>query len=178
VTVVQAGSEYPTVAESVSLGTSARRLAPRSSHATFEPSPDRPDPVQLLERQTRTRVPELVPIRYGRTLVSPFAFFRGAAAIMANDLASTPQSGFRVQCCGDAVSAYRTTMIDLAGMDSLAVWYSRFEIESLLSQYGSQFAPKMFKQTEKALTRARTKDSISALSKLTHVVDGQTRIVD
>ena len=66
---------------------------PRSSHARFEPSRDRSDPVELLERQAQTRVPELVPIRYGRMLVSPFTFYRGAAKIMAHDLADTPRSG-------------------------------------------------------------------------------------
>ncbi len=60
------------------------------------------DPIKLLERQAETRVPELVPIRYGRMLVSPFTFYRGAALIMASDLASTPRSGLTVQCCGDA----------------------------------------------------------------------------
>ena len=75
---------------------------PRADHATFEPPASRADPVALLERQAKTRVPELVPIRYGRMLVSPFTFYRGAALIMANDLASTPRSGLNVQCCGDA----------------------------------------------------------------------------
>src|SRR5262249_11853960 len=75
---------------------------PRASHAAFEPSRERPDPVELLERQSATRVPDLVPIRYGRMLVSPFTFFRGAALIMASDLHTTPRSGFDVQCCGDA----------------------------------------------------------------------------
>ena len=69
---------------------------------TFEPPPTRADPVELLERQAKTRVPELVPIRYGRMLVSPFTFYRGAALIMAHDLAATPRSGLNVQCCGDA----------------------------------------------------------------------------
>ena len=68
----------------------------------FEPPSSRADPVELLERQAKTRVPELVPIRYGRMLVSPFTFYRGAAMIMANDLAATPRSGLTVQCCGDA----------------------------------------------------------------------------
>src|SRR5881227_1108440 len=90
------------VSERVARGRAARREVPRSSHARFEPSSTRPDPVELLERQARTRVPELVPIRYGRMLVSPFTFYRGAAAIMANDLAATPRSGLTVQCCGDA----------------------------------------------------------------------------
>jgi uncharacterized protein (DUF2252 family) len=83
-------------------GKAARGKVPRASHAAFEPSRERPDPVELLERQSATRVPELVPIRYGRMLVSPFTFFRGAALIMASDLHATPRSGFDVQCCGDA----------------------------------------------------------------------------
>ena len=90
------------VAERVARGKAARAEVPRSSHATFEPLPTRADPVDLLERQAKTRVPELVPIRYGRMLVSPFTFYRGAALIMADDLAATPRSGLTVQCCGDA----------------------------------------------------------------------------
>jgi uncharacterized protein (DUF2252 family) len=68
----------------------------------FDPPADRADPIELLEAQAQTRVPELVPIRYGRMLVSPFTFYRGAAKIMASDLATTPDSGLTVQCCGDA----------------------------------------------------------------------------
>jgi uncharacterized protein (DUF2252 family) len=83
-------------------GLAARKAAPRSSHRTFAPVPDRPDPIALLEEQSETRVPELVPIRYGRMLVSPFTFFRGAALIMATDLATTPRSHVTVQLCGDA----------------------------------------------------------------------------
>ena len=83
-------------------GRAARRDAPRSSHGQWRPAPDRPDPIALLEEQAETRVPELVPIRYGRMLVSPFTFFRGAALIMAADLAPTPNSGITVQLCGDA----------------------------------------------------------------------------
>ncbi len=90
------------VAERVARGKAARAEVPRSSHAKFQPSPTRGDPIELLERQAKTRVPELVPIRYGRMLVSPFTFYRGAALIMANDLAATPRSGLNVQCCGDA----------------------------------------------------------------------------
>jgi uncharacterized protein (DUF2252 family) len=90
------------VAERVARGKAARAEAPRSGHALFEPQPDRADPVELLEKQAATRVPELVPIRYGRMLVSPFTFYRGAARVMAQDLASTPRSGLYVQCCGDA----------------------------------------------------------------------------
>ena len=85
-----------------SRGRDERRLASRSSHAQWEPPPDRPDPVAILEEQARIRVPDLVPIRYGRMAASPFAYFRGAAAPMAWDLAHTPTTGIRVQACGDA----------------------------------------------------------------------------
>jgi uncharacterized protein (DUF2252 family) len=91
-----------TMAERVSRGKAARAAAPRESHGGFDPSADRPDPVALLEQQAESRVPELVPIRYGRMLVSPFAYFRGAALPMASDLAGTPCTGLVVQACGDA----------------------------------------------------------------------------
>jgi uncharacterized protein (DUF2252 family) len=83
-------------------GKAARLQASRSSHAGWEPAADRPDPIALLEQQAESRVPELVPIRHGRMLVSPSTFYRGAAFIMAADLAPTPVSGFDVQLCGDA----------------------------------------------------------------------------
>ena len=79
--------------DSKAKGKQARSKVPRDSHDIFEPPADRPDPVALLESQAATRVPELVPIRYGRMLVSPFTFFRGAALVMASDLAGTPRSG-------------------------------------------------------------------------------------
>jgi uncharacterized protein (DUF2252 family) len=88
--------------ESAAAGKAAREKTPRSSHGEWEPAKGRKDPIKLLESQAKSRVPELVPIRYGRMLASPFTFFRGAAAIMAMDLAKTPQSGLRVQACGDA----------------------------------------------------------------------------
>jgi uncharacterized protein (DUF2252 family) len=83
-------------------GKQARTTAPRSVHARWQPAPDRADPVEVLARQDETRTPVLVPIRHERMLTSPFAFFRGAAAIMAPDLATTPVTGLRVQLCGDA----------------------------------------------------------------------------
>jgi uncharacterized protein (DUF2252 family) len=227
------------VAERVARGKAARAEVPRSSHATFEPAPHRPDPVKVLERQAKTRVPELVPIRYGRMLVSAFTFYRGAAMIMAGDLASTPRSGLTVQCCGDAhlsnfgvfasperrlmfdlndfdetllgpwewdvkrlavsmliaardngfavsdqdqvvldtVESYRTAMAGFAAMNNLDVWYSHLDIEAVLKELGSQLQPAQVKRTKKALAKARTKDSMSAFSKLTHVVDGEARIV-
>jgi uncharacterized protein (DUF2252 family) len=91
-----------TVEQRIARGKAARAEVPRSSHAAFKPSDDRPDPLALLEEQAADRVPELVPIRYGRMLVSPFTFYRGAALIMAADLASTPTSGLHAQVCGDA----------------------------------------------------------------------------
>jgi len=90
-----------TRAERQARGKAARAEVPRSSHAEFDAPSSRADPVALLEEQAETRVPELVPIRYGRMLVSPFAFYRGAALIMASDLAGTPRSGLTVQLCGD-----------------------------------------------------------------------------
>jgi uncharacterized protein (DUF2252 family) len=88
--------------ESAERGRAARRAVPRSAHGEWSPAPDRPDPIALLQAQAETRLAELVPIRYGRMLVSPFTFYRGAAAVMAADLSATPDSGVTVQACGDA----------------------------------------------------------------------------
>jgi uncharacterized protein (DUF2252 family) len=89
-------------AERAAVGKAARGDASRSSHGEWAPAKDRPDPVELLEAQATTRVGQLVPLRYGRMLVSPFTFYRGAAAVMASDVAAAPRSGFDVQLCGDA----------------------------------------------------------------------------
>ena len=88
--------------ERAARGRAARAVAPRSGHGDWEPASDRRDPVELLEEQAATRVRELVPVRYGRMLVSPFTFFRGAAFPMAADLAAAPRTGLEVQLCGDA----------------------------------------------------------------------------
>src|SRR5664280_115543 len=117
--------EHLSPQERAALGKEARARAPRSSQAEFSPTSSRPDPVDLLERQARSRVPELVPIRYGRMLVSPFAFFRGAALVMASDLATTPRSGLLAQICGDAhlsnfglfASPERSLMFDVNDFD-------------------------------------------------------------
>jgi uncharacterized protein (DUF2252 family) len=97
-----APAAHLSVAERAALGKAARSAVPRSSHAAFEPESQRGDPIALLESQDQTRVPELLPIRYGRMSASAFAFYRGAAKIMASDLAPTPRTGLTVQCCGDA----------------------------------------------------------------------------
>jgi uncharacterized protein (DUF2252 family) len=117
--------EHFTAEERASLGKAARLQAPLESHAEWTPSPYRVDPISLLEEQAETRVPELVPIRYGRMMVSPFAFYRGAAYVMASDLAATPRTGLRVQACGDAhlvnfgvfASPERTLMFDMNDFD-------------------------------------------------------------
>src|SRR5689334_22079959 len=96
------GLEHMTPAERAARGKEARAAVPRESHAVFDPPPDRPDPIRLLEEQAESRVPELVPVRWGRMMVSPFTFYRGAALPMASDLAGTPVSGMAVQACGDA----------------------------------------------------------------------------
>jgi hypothetical protein len=90
------------VAERSARGKASRGDVPRSVHAGWEPPPHRRDAVELLEEQAATREPELVPIRYGRMLVSPFTFFRGGAYLMASDLAGQPRTGLHVQLCGDA----------------------------------------------------------------------------
>jgi uncharacterized protein (DUF2252 family) len=94
--------KHLTLDERAAIGRIARARTPRESHAAWEPSPERPDPIALLEEQAQSRVADLVPIRYGRMLASPFAFYRGAAVIMAADLSTTPQSGIPTQLCGDA----------------------------------------------------------------------------
>ena len=227
------------VAERVARGKAARAEVPRSSHAVFEPAPHRADPIELLERQAETRVPELVPVRYGRMLVSPFTFYRGAALIMAADLAATPRSGLTVQCCGDAhlsnfgvfasperrlvfdlndfdetlpgpwewdvkrlavsmliaardngyarkdqdqvvldtVAEYRAAMARFAAMNNLEVWYAHLDIEAVVQELGPQLKTSAVKRTKKALAKARTRDSMSAFSKLTRVIDGEPRIV-
>jgi len=118
-------SRHLTPSERSAIGKAARRAAPRAAHEAWEVLSSRPDPVQLLESQAASRVPELVPIRYGRMLVSPFTFFRGAALIMASDLSTTPRSGLNVQACGDAhlsnfgvfASAERSLVFDLNDFD-------------------------------------------------------------
>jgi uncharacterized protein (DUF2252 family) len=94
--------ELPRTEERRAAGRALRQRVPRSAHAAFKPAPGRPDPIATLEASNRGRIPSLIPVRFGRMLPSPFAFLRGAAPIMADDLAATPASGVRVQACGDA----------------------------------------------------------------------------
>lgn len=116
---------HRTPRERAALGKAVRAAVPRSSHAEFAPGPKRPDPLEIIGKQSATRLPELVPVRYGRMSESPFRFYRGAAAIMASDLAETPRTGFRTQLCGDAhmlnfrllASPERRLMFDINDFD-------------------------------------------------------------
>jgi uncharacterized protein (DUF2252 family) len=94
--------EHPNVVARRERGKAARVAVPRESHAGFTAAADRSDPIDILEKQAASRTRELIPIRYGRMSESPFAFYRGAAAVMSADLATTPDSDIRVQACGDA----------------------------------------------------------------------------
>jgi uncharacterized protein (DUF2252 family) len=95
----------PSIQERMSAGKALREKVPRTSHSEWTAPSDRPDPIQVLRESDRGRVPELLPIRYGRMQQSPFAYFRGSAAVMAWDLSRTPATGIRVQACGDCHAA-------------------------------------------------------------------------
>src|SRR6202451_3611408 len=95
----------PTIEERMRQGKALRESVPRNSHAKWSAPPNRPDPIEILRQSDRGRLPDLLPIRYGRMRQSPFAFFRGSAAVMAWDLSKTPATGIRVQACGDCHAA-------------------------------------------------------------------------
>jgi uncharacterized protein (DUF2252 family) len=236
---LETGFVQMTPAERAFRGKEARAAVPRDSHAAFEPPPDRPDPISLLEEQATSRVPELVPIRWGRMMVSPFTFYRGAALPMASDLAGTPVSGLAVQACGDAhlsnfgifgsaerrlvfdvndfdetlpgpwewdlkrlaaslevaargngfpdkdrreivtasVARYRQAMRTFAGMTNLQVWYAVMDVNELRAQFDAQMKGRQRKTVDKDLAKARTRDSMQEVAKLTRVVDGKPRII-
>ncbi len=223
-------------ADRAAAGKAARSQAPRSSHAGWKPSEDRPDPLAILARQEESRVPELVPIRHARMAASPFAFFRGAAAVMAADLAGTPVSGLRAQACGDAhlsnfgafaapdrrlvfdlndfdeslpapwewdvkrlaasfaiagrenglgrkqraaavrtaAFAYRDSMRAFASQRNLEVWYARLDVEAALGEIEEE-EPKAVKRVRRSVEKARGKDSLRALERLTETVEGEIR---
>src|SRR5690242_20978243 len=225
-------------ADRVARGKDARAVAPLESHAQFEPDATR-DPVGLLLGQAKSRVPELVPVRWGRMLVSAFTYYRGAALPMASDLAATPVSGLAVQACGDAhlsnfglfgsaerrlmfdvndfdetlpgpwewdvkrlaasleiagrdngfpakqrrdivlaaVARYRLAMRTFAGMTHLEVWYAHADITELRAQFDARLRERQRKYLDKGLAKARTRDSMQELAKLTRMVDGRPRIV-
>jgi uncharacterized protein (DUF2252 family) len=236
---LESGLERMTPAERAARGKEARAAVPRESHAVFDRGPGRPDPIGLLEEQAKERVPELVPVRRGRMMVSPFTFYRGAALPMASDLATTPVSGLAVQACGDAhlsnfgifgsaerrlvfdvndfdetlpgpwewdvkrlaaslevaargngfggkerreivtaaVARYRQAMRDFAGMTNLDVWYAHADLDQLRAEFDSQLKKRQRKLVAKGMAKARTRDSMQEVAKLTHLVDGRPRII-
>ncbi len=225
--------------ERAARGRALRADVPRRSHAGFEPAAGRPGPILLLEQQSASRVPELVPIRYGRMLASQFSYFRGAALPMASDLAATPVTGLAVQACGDAhlgnfgffgsaerrlvfdindfdetlpgpwewdvkrlaasleiagrdnnfsqrqrtaivrasVRRYRMAMADFARLSNLEVWYVHADADAIRQRLDSRLSAKQRRDLDRGIARARTRDSMQALSKLTRIVDGKPQIV-
>ena len=193
----------------------------------------------LLESQERDRIPELIPVRRERMLASPFSFFRGAALIMADDLAAAPRSGLTVQLCGyahlanfgaygsperrlvfdlndfdetlpgpfewdvkrlaaslavaardneltdaearsaavETVAAYHEAMASFASRPMLDVWYARFDAEEQLARLSESHGKKRTKGLSKSIAKARKRNSLQALEKLTEVVDGHRRFV-
>jgi uncharacterized protein (DUF2252 family) len=273
---------HPSIDDRKAKGLEARDRAAPSSHTKWRPAADRPDPVALLEEQDTTREPDLVPVRHGRMMVSPFTFYRGAAKIMAADLKDTPVAGLDAQLCGDAhlsnfgafaspervllfdlndfdetlpgpfeydvkrmaasfeiaarnngfskvnaraatlasVTAYREAMASFAQMGTMDIWYAHLDEEELRAgirsvvagtakqEKGAKQAEKADKRAkapkkaekraaklekadrerekaaktagkraEKILTKAHTRDSLQALSKLAEQVDGKYQIV-
>ncbi len=228
-----------TRAEHAARGKAARLEVPRSVHAQWEPAPGRRDPVEMLKEQATVRVSELVPIRHGRMLVSAFTFFRGAAYLMAADLAAGPRTGLHTQLCGDAhlsnfggfaspdrrlvfgvndfdetlpgpfewdlkrlvasfavggrdrgfdaderrrvtleaTRSYREAMGSLASMRTMDLWYSRIDIDAITDTMRRVGSVKQVKRFDKNVSKARSKDSLRAFSRLTHMVAGEPRIV-
>src|SRR3984957_10153999 len=231
-------------------GKNARERSPLTSHSDWLPAVDRSDPVGLLEAQNLTREPDLVPVRHGRMMASPFTFYRGAAKIMAADLKDTPVAGLGVQLCGDAhlstfggfaspertllfdlndfdetlpgpfeydvkrmaasftiaarnngfsaadasattfaaVKAYREAVVEFAQMGNMDIWYARLTEREFMDAIATltkgaktkQAAARVKKgaqRAQKTATKAHTRDSLQALSKLAEVVDGRYRIV-
>jgi uncharacterized protein (DUF2252 family) len=248
---------HPSVDDRRARGKQAQDRTPLSSHTGWTPATDRPDPVALLEEQDATREPDLVPVRHGRMMLSPFTFYRGAAKIMAGDLDDTPTAGLQVQLCGDAhlsnfgafasperrllfdlndfdetlpgpfeydvkrlaasftiaarnngfakadtkaatlasVAAYREAMAGFAEMGTMEIWYAHLDEDQVMtgirtvaakaSKTGkgkkatkdAKAARRAEKTAQKTVAKARTRDSLQALSKLAELVDGQYRIV-
>ncbi len=142
---------------SATVGKEARSKARRSDHGVWVPGPDR-DPLAILEAQERSRVPELVPIRHGRMAASPFAFFRGAAAVMAADLATTPDSGLRVQACGDAhltnfgafAGPDRRLLFDLNDFDETLPGPWEWDVKRLAASFAIAARERAFKRKQRA----------------------------
>jgi hypothetical protein len=230
----------PTPEERAADGRKAREIVPRSRHGEWSPPADRTDPLEILALQATTRVPDLVPIRYGRMAASPFAFYRGAAAVMAADLAHEEHSHLDVQLCGDAhlvnfggfasperdmifdvndfdetlpgpfewdlkrlaasveVAArslgfddalrsklvglsskgYRDAIGSFVGMRNLDLWYVRLDADTMRSRWGDEAGPTVLENFMNRVEKAKNKDHLKAVAKLTEVVDGRLRFRD
>jgi uncharacterized protein (DUF2252 family) len=163
------------------IGRAARAAVRRSSHASWEPSSDRPDPHALLAQQEETRVAELVPLRHERMLVSPFTFYRGAAVIMAADLGSQPDSGLRVQACGDAhlsnfggfASPERAMQFDINDFDETNPGPFEWDVKRLVTSFEIAARSNSFSEKDKRLvvnTVARSyREAIVQFSTMTNL---------
>ncbi len=148
-------------------GLEARDRAAPASHAKWRPAPDRPDPVALLEEQDATREPDLVPVRHGRMMVSPFTFYRGAAKIMAADLKDTPVAGLQTQLCGDAhlsnfglfASPERVLLFDVNDFDETLPGPFEWDVKRMAASFAIAGRNNGF---AKADTRAATLASVTA----------------
>ena len=135
--------EHPSVAERKARGKELRERVPHAEHSGWQPASDRPDPVALLEEQNATREQDLVPVRHGRMMATPFTFYRGAAKIMAADLKDTPRAGLTVQLCGDAHlsnfgvfgSPERTLLFDVNDFDETLPGPFEYDVERLAASF-------------------------------------------
>ena len=158
---------HPSIEDRKTRGSEARDQTPPSSHAKWRPAADRPDPVALLEEQDTTREPDLVPVRHGRMMVSPFTFYRGAAKIMAADLKDTPVAGFEAQLCGDAhlsnfgafASPERRLLFDLNDFDETLPGPFEYDVKRMAASFTIAARNNGFSQAD---TRAATLASVRA----------------
>src|SRR6187397_2595478 len=158
---------HPSVDDRKARGREAQQRTPASSHSGWRPSTDRSDPVGLLEEQNVTREPDLVPVRHGRMMVSPFTFYRGAAKIMAADLDGTPTAGLVVQLCGDAhlsnfgvfASPERRLLFDLNDFDETLPGPFEYDVKRMAASFTIAARNNGF---TKADTRASTLASVAA----------------
>src|SRR5512132_1891480 len=160
-------SSHTSVEDHQAIGERARDHTPLSSQADWEPAAGQPDPVELLVEQNATREPDLVPVRHGRMLVSPFTFYRGAAKIMAADLAGTPTAGLQVQLCGDAhlsnfglfASPERELLFGLNDFDETLPGPFEYDVKRLAASFTIAGGNNGF---GKADTKAATLGSVTA----------------
>ena len=160
---------HPSVEERKAQGKAARTQAAPADHAGWTPAPDRPDPVGLLEAQNATREPDLVPVRHGRMMVSPFTFYRGAAKIMAADLKDTPTAGLNVQLCGDAhlsnfgvyASPERNLVFDLNDFDETLPGPFEYDVKRMAASFTIAARNNGFSKTDTRDATLRVRDGVS-----------------